>query len=83
MRLERILSKHVGYFQSAAREKHRGPLAKHGCGTAIVMDLEAYEALLGMILVLRDLHVAVGQIGGVEPIPHEQIVTELHGGFSD
>lgn len=52
-------------------------LTQHGRGTAVVMDVEVYEGLLDEIELLRDLHIAEGEIARGEGIPHEQVVAEL------
>lgn len=52
-------------------------LTQHGRGTAVVMDVDVYERLLDEMELLRDLHIAEGQIARGEGIPHEQVVTEL------
>ncbi len=52
-------------------------LTQHGRGTAVVMDVEVYEGLLDEMELLRDLHIAEGQIARGEAIPHEQVVAEL------
>jgi len=52
-------------------------LTQHGRGAAVVMDVEVYEDLLDEMELLRDLHVAEGQIARGEGIPHEQVVAEL------
>ena len=52
-------------------------LTQHGRGTAVVMDVEVYEGLLDEMELLRDLHIAEGQIARGEGIPHEQVVAEL------
>jgi len=52
-------------------------LTQHGRGTAVVMDVDVYERLLDEMELLRDLHMAEGQIARGEGIPHEQVVAEL------
>ncbi|MFU8891796.1 MAG: type II toxin-antitoxin system Phd/YefM family antitoxin [Anaerosomatales bacterium] len=52
-------------------------LTQHGRGTAVVMDVEVYEGLLDEMELLRDLHIAEGQIARGEGILHEQVVAEL------
>jgi antitoxin YefM len=52
-------------------------LTQHGRGAAVVMDVEVYESLLDEMDLLRDLHIAEGQIARGEGIPHEQVVAEL------
>lgn len=52
-------------------------LTQHGRGTAVVMDVDVYERLLDEMELLRDLHIAEGQIARGEGIPHEQVVAEL------
>jgi prevent-host-death family protein len=52
-------------------------LPQHGRGTAVVMDVAVYERLIDEMELLRDLHVAEGQIARGEGIPHEQVVAEL------
>ncbi len=52
-------------------------LTQHGCSAAVVMDVEVYERLIDEIELLRDLHIAEGQIARGEGIPHEQVVAEL------
>ena len=52
-------------------------LTQHGRGTAVVMDVDVYERLLDEMELLRDLHIAEGQIAGGEGIPHDQVVDEL------
>lgn len=52
-------------------------LTQHGRGTAVVMDVAVYEQLIDEMELLRDLHVAEGQIARGEGIPHEQVVAEL------
>jgi prevent-host-death family protein len=52
-------------------------LTQHGRGTAVVMDVAVYERLIDEMELLRDLHVAEGQIARGEGIPHEQVVAEL------
>jgi prevent-host-death family protein len=52
-------------------------LTQHGRGTAVVMDVDVYERLLDEMELLRDLHIAEGQIARGEGIPHEQEVAEL------
>lgn len=52
-------------------------LTQHGRGAAVVMDVEVYERMLDEMELLRELHVAEGQIARGEGIPHEQVVAEL------
>lgn len=52
-------------------------LTQHGRGAAVVMDVAVYERLIDEMELLRDLHVAEGQIARGEGIPHEQVVAEL------
>jgi len=54
-------------------------LTQHGRGAAVVMDVDVYERLLDEMDMLRDLHIAEGQIARGEGIPHEQVVAELRG----
>ena len=52
-------------------------LTQHGRGTAVVMDVAVYERLIDEMELLRDLHVAEGQIARGEGITHEKVVAEL------
>lgn len=52
-------------------------LTQHGRSAAVLLDVEAYEALLDELALLRDVRQAEGQVAAGEAVPHTTAVRQL------
>jgi len=52
-------------------------LTQHGRSAAVVLDVEAYEALIEEVAVIRDIRTAEAQLDAGLGIPHEVVEKRL------
>jgi antitoxin YefM len=52
-------------------------LTQHGKSAAVLLDVEAYEALIDQIGLLKDIAIAEGQIAAGKGIPHAKVMKQL------
>jgi len=52
-------------------------LTQHGRSAAVVLDVEAYEALIEEVAVIRDIRTAESQLDAGLGIPHEVVEKRL------
>ncbi len=52
-------------------------LTQHGRSAAVLLDVEAYEALVDEVAVIRDVRTAEAQLDAGMGIPHETVETRL------
>jgi antitoxin YefM len=52
-------------------------LTQHGRSAAVLLDVEAYEALVDEVAVIRDVRTAEAQLDASMGIPHETVETRL------
>jgi antitoxin YefM len=52
-------------------------LTQHGKGAAVLLDLEAYEAMVEELELFRDIRTARAQIAAGEVIPHATAIQTL------
>jgi prevent-host-death family protein len=54
-------------------------LTQHGKGAAVLLNLEAFEALIEEVEVLRDIRVSEAQIEAGRGVPHDEVMNRARG----
>ena len=57
-------------------------LTQHGRSAAVLLDTEAYEALIDEVELLRDLSISEAQIAAGQVVPHEEVVRRMREKYS-
>jgi antitoxin YefM len=52
-------------------------LTQHGKSAAVLLDVEAYEALIDQIELLKDIRIADAEIDAGKGIPHAKVAKQL------
>ena len=64
-------------LEQAQKTKRPVILTQHSRSAAVLLDVEAYEALVDEVAVIRDVRTAEAQLDAGMGIPHETVETRL------
>jgi prevent-host-death family protein len=67
----------AGFLDQVRTSKRPLVLTQHGKSTAVVLDVEQYEALMDEIEIIRDIRQAKAEMARGEGISHDELVAEL------
>lgn len=71
----------AGFLEQVRRSKRPLVLTQHGKSAAVVMDVEAYEALVDEVELIRDIRQGKAELARGEGIPHAEVVEMLRAGL--
>jgi prevent-host-death family protein len=67
----------AGFIKQIHDTKRPLVLTQHGRSSAVVLDVDAYEAMVEELELIRDIRVGLAQVEAGETIPHEEAMTRL------
>ena len=67
----------AGFLKKVRDSRRPLVLTQNGRSTAVVLDVEQYDALIEELEVIREIREARAQLARGEGIPHEQAMAEL------
>jgi prevent-host-death family protein len=67
----------AGFLDQVRETKRPLVLTQHGKSAAVVLDVEAYEALMDEVELVRDIRQARAELARGEGITHEEVMKAL------
>ena len=67
----------AGFLDQVRMTKRPLVITQHGRSTAVVLDVDAYEALVEEVELIRDIRRAKEELERREGIPHDEVVADL------
>ena len=64
-------------IEQVQKTKRPVVLTQHGRSAAVLLDVEAYEALIDEVALIRDVRTAEAQLDAGMGIPHETVASRL------
>ena len=72
----------AGFLDQVRATKRPLVLTQHGKSAAVVLDVDAYEALVDEVELVRDIREARAELERGEGIPHDEVIEELRARIS-
>lgn len=72
----------AGFLEQVRETKRPLVLTQHGKSAAVILDVDAYEALVDEVELLRDIREARAELERGEGIPHDEVIRELRSRIS-
>lgn len=67
----------AGFLDQVRATKRPLVLTQHGKSAAVVLDVDAYEALVDEVELVRDIREARAELERGEGIPYDEVIEEL------
>lgn len=67
----------AGFIEQVQATKRPLVITQHGRSSAVVLDVEAYEAMAEELELIRDIRIGLRQIEAGETTPHEEVMARL------
>ena len=72
----------AGFLKNVRESQRPLVLTQHGKSSAVVLDVEQYDALMEELEVIRDIKEAKAALARGEGIPHESAIAQLRARIS-
>jgi prevent-host-death family protein len=72
----------AGFLDQVRATKRPLVLTQHGKSAAVILDVDAYEALVHEVELVRDIREARAELERGEGIPHDEVIEELRARIS-